>query len=144
MPETEYKIIDPEITHEIKDHPKVKVEGTPRSPEIVFDTEKGYLSFKGHSLPENTGEFYYPILEWVKNYIQDAPMETSVTFDLEYFNSSSFKMLLEMIQILSKLKIREKDLIVTWNYQEGDEDMFDSGKQLEELLDIKFEYICYK
>lgn len=144
MEKTNFKIIESEDTREVRDASAVQIIGTHRTPEITLDKAAGLLSFKGHSLPENTGDFYYPILDWITDYIKDAPMETSVNFDLEYFNSSSFKMLLELIQILSKLKIREKELTVTWNYQEGDEDMFDSGKQLEELLDIKFDYICYK
>ncbi len=144
MKDTVYSYIDPDNIKEIKGEKSVKVNGTQRTPEIILDTPNGIITFKGHSLPENTGDFYYPIINWVKDYVDTAPEKTNVTFDLEYFNSSSFKMLLEMIQLLSKLKIKEKELTVTWNYQEGDEDMFDSGKQLEELLDIKFDYICYR
>ena len=89
-----YNLIEPENIHEIKGQDVVKINGTQRTPKITFDTKKGELTFKGHSLPENTGDFYYPILQWVRNYIEHAPQVTNVNFDLEYFNSSSFKMLL--------------------------------------------------
>ncbi|MFP3860984.1 MAG: DUF1987 domain-containing protein [Bacteroidales bacterium] len=144
MKKENYKIIPAEYIGDIIDEDSVKVEGTNQTPEVILDQNKGLISLKGYSLPENTGEFYYPVLEWIKKYIDKAQTITTVNFDLEYFNSSSFKMLLELTKLISKLKKKGKQLHVTWNYQEGDDDMFDSGRQLEEILDMEFEYICYK
>lgn len=144
MKKENYTIIPAEYISDIIGEDSVKVEGTNQTPEIILDQHKGLISFKGYSLPENTGEFYHPVLEWIINYTAQAQNITTLNFDLEYFNSSSFKMLLEIIKIISKLKEEGKNLRVTWNYQEGDDDMFDSGRQLEEILDIEFEYICYK
>ncbi|MFO8233961.1 MAG: DUF1987 domain-containing protein [Bacteroidales bacterium] len=122
----------------------MQVEGTEHTPDVILDEEQGLISLRGYSLPENTGNFYYPILEWLTNYLNKAPEVTTVKFDLEYFNSSSFKMLLELIQLISNLKEKGKQLNITWSYQQGDDDILDSGRQLEELLGIEFEYICYK
>ena len=136
--------ITPDNIQEIKGKEQIEVEGTDRTPHTVLNQPKGEIIFRGHSLPEDTGAFYNPIKEWMKNYIDNAPETTHLSFDLEYFNSSSFKLLLEIINVISRLKIKEKELKTTWYYKEGDDDMFESGKQLEDLLDIKFEYIIYK
>jgi len=136
--------ITPDNIQEIKGKEQIEVEGTDRTPHTVLNQPKGEIIFRGHSLPEDTGAFYNPIKEWIKNYIDNAPETTHLSFDLEYFNSSSFKLLLEIINVISRLKIKEKELKTTWYYKEGDDDMFESGKQLEDLLDIKFEYIIYK
>lgn len=136
--------INPDNIHAIKGKEQVEIEGTDRTPYTILNQTNGEIIFRGHSLPEDTGAFYNPIKEWIKNYIDKAPETTHLSFDLEYFNSSTFKLLLEILNVISRLKIKEKKLNTTWYYKEGDEDMFDSGKQLEDLLDIKFEFIIYK
>ena len=138
-----YKIY-PEQVSTISGHKQVEITGTQRTPHTILNEPNGEIIFRGHSLPENTGDFYNPIKDWIKNYLETAPETTTLSFDLEYFNSSSFKLLLEIIDIISRLKIKGKNLHTTWYYKEGDDDMFESGKQLEELLDIKFEFIVYK
>ena len=102
--------ISPDNIQKIKGKEQIEVEGTDRTPHTVLNQPKGEIIFRGHSLPEDTGAFYNPIKEWIKNYIDNAPETTHLSFDLEYFNSSSFKLLLEIINVISRLKIKEKEL----------------------------------
>ena len=136
--------IKPEKISALNNQPVVEIIRSERTPHVILNKTEGIIKLSGYSLPENSGDYYYPIHDWILHFIDDAPEYTSVSFDLEYFNSSSFKLLLEIIQTLSRLRIKKKNVDFTWYYKEGDEDMFESGKQLEDMQDVKFEYICYK
>ncbi len=135
--------IKPKEIESIQGKNEIEVEGSERTPHIILDKSNGLIKFSGYSLPEDSKSFYYPIRDWIKEYIEDAPENTEVIFDMEYFNSSSSKMLLEIIETLSKVYMKEKKVSVKWYYQDGDEDTFESGKHLEDLVDIKFEFVCY-
>ncbi len=39
------------------------------SPAVYFDPENGQLNMSGESYPENTFEFYAPIISWLKEFI---------------------------------------------------------------------------
>ena len=44
------------------------IKKTKYTPEINFDLEENILSIKGNSYPENTLEFYEPILELLEDF----------------------------------------------------------------------------
>ena len=61
----------------------------------LFYLENKFL-FSGKSLPEDVKEFYDPILSWLKEYKNDPNEETTFVMRMEYFNTASSKMILEM------------------------------------------------
>jgi len=64
-------------------------EGTPKTPFVRFDGEKGLVEIKGRSIPENSVEFYKPLIDWLEKYSAGPVKETYVNIQLEYFNTSS-------------------------------------------------------
>jgi hypothetical protein len=113
--------------------------GTNSSPEVHFKTD-GKLSIAGRSLPEDVESFFTPLEEWMMTLEADV-----VLFDinLEYFNSSSSKKILDLLKILdANTKVRAINII--WHYEEGDDDCLESGQIFEELLiRSSFKYIEY-
>jgi hypothetical protein len=81
------------------------IEATKYTPEIVFDVT-GKLSIKGKSYPENTFEFYAPVMNWTKTYLStdSSPKELTLDIEITYFNSSSSKLLLIFSTFLMKTK----------------------------------------
>ena len=41
------------------------LEGTPKTPTVSFSKDAGVLEIKGRSIPENSIEFYKPLLDWI-------------------------------------------------------------------------------
>jgi len=41
----------------------IKIEGTPKTPTVNFNAEKGNIEIKGRSIPENSIEFYKPLVD---------------------------------------------------------------------------------
>ena len=117
----------------------INLEGTEDTPRIILDKDNGIFEISGRSLPEDSAEFYQPILDWLEKYSKQANADTNFMFKLEYFNTASSKLILD---ILSKLEDIE-GTAVTWYYHEDDEDMEEAGEEFSELVDIPFEFKTY-
>lgn len=117
----------------------INLEGSEDTPKIILDKGNGIFEISGRSLPEDSAEFYRPILEWLERYSSDANPKTSFVFKLEYFNTASSKLILD---ILSKLE-DIKGINVLWYYNEDDEDMQEAGEEFSELVEIPFEFKTY-
>lgn len=111
---------------------------SPKTPHISFDAEKGSLEIKGRSIPENALEFYRPLIEWVEKYASQSKPETNVHIQLEYFNTSSSKCLLDLFK---KLETIGNKVIINWYYEQDDEDMLEAGEDYEAIINIPFKMI---
>ena len=78
----------------------ITIEGTPKTPTINFDIATGHLEIKGRSIPENSIEFYKPIVELLDRYAAKPQANTNVKIQLEYFNTSSSKCILDIFKKL--------------------------------------------
>ena len=74
------------------------------TPGIIFDSPKNIFEISGRSLPENTKEFYAPVMQWLSEYVKKPNKETLFTFKLDYLNSSSTRKIIEMIFLLQNIK----------------------------------------
>ena len=71
-----------------------------RTPEIKFDPENNYFIIKGRSLPEDANVFYAPYKKWLQNYFTGQVDDCDFILQVDYFNSSSSRIILEMIYII--------------------------------------------
>jgi hypothetical protein len=118
----------------------VKLEGTKKTPEVTLDPS-GKIRMSGRSIPEDASKFYEDVLAWVMEYCT-APMETTkVDIELEYFNSGSAKYVMQILRELSELQQNNKDLIVNWYYEEGDDDILERGEYYASILNIDINFI---
>ena len=67
------------------------IEGTPKTPTVKFDSSEGVFEIKGRSIPENSIEFYKPLVDALDKYAGSPKSATNVNIQLEYFNTSSSK-----------------------------------------------------
>src|SRR4051812_2220587 len=109
-----------------------KVQETDDSPRITLDKDNGIFEISGRSLPEDSAEFFNPILEWIADYAKAPNATTDFTFRLDYSNTASSKFIHEILQALEKVK----GVKVTWWYLEEDEDMEEAGKEFSEQVSI--------
>ncbi|SMO77397.1 protein of unknown function [Saccharicrinis carchari] len=116
-------------------------EGTPKTPSIRFDGEKGIIEIKGRSIPENSIEFYKPLIDWLEEYSAQDQDQTAVNVQLEYFNTSSSKCILDLFKKLEGLYKKGQKVEVNWYYEEDDEDMFEAGEDYQSIINIPFKMI---
>lgn len=117
------------------------ISGTPKTPTINFDGNEGSIIIEGRSIPENSLDFYKPIMEWLDSYLVDPKGETNVTIRLEYFNTSSSKCLLDVFKKLEIIFKRGKKVLINWHYEADDEDMLEAGEDYQSIVKIPFKMI---
>ena len=120
---------------------KITIEGTSKTPTIIFDSERGLLELKGRSIPENSIEFYKPVVESLDKYASDPKDKTSVNIHLEYFNTSSSKCILDLFKKLEAIHKTGKEVVINWYYEEDDEDMLEAGEDYQAIIKVPFKMI---
>ena len=116
----------------------LKHEGSAKTPVVEFSSN-GELLLKGRSIPENSIEFYKPLLEWLESYSESPNSTTVLSVQLEYFNTSSSKCILDVFKKLES--VSGSEITVKWHYEEDDEDMLEAGEDYEAIIDLPFEMI---
>ena len=117
----------------------IKIEGTPKTPTVNFDSKVGRLELSGRSIPENSIEFYKPLLDWIESYGGTPQNKTEVDIKLEYFNTSSSKCILDVFKKLEG--VTGTEMIINWYYEEDDEDMLEAGEDYQAIINIPFKMI---
>lgn len=119
-------------------HPLL-IEGAAKSPTVNLNPDTGNLEIRGRSIPENTIEFYKPVFAWLEEYSAKPKSATSVTIQLDYFNTSSAKILADLFKRLQALHVSGLSAVdVTWEYQAEDEDMQEAGEDYKSILKMPF------
>ncbi len=117
------------------------IEATSDTPRIELDKEKGIFRFEGKSLPEDVIKFYGPVQNWFTEYYADPNPETDIQFNLEYFNSSTARIIVKILIASEPLHGKSTNMHVSWYYQENDEVMQDRGTELQSVVNIPFDII---
>ena len=119
----------------------INIPATDETPSVLMDAGSGIFEFKGKSLPEDVTIFYDKILEWMDEYSQSPQAKTVVNFKMDYFNTASSKMILDILLKLEEMVEDGADVLVKWHFREDDEDMEEAGEEYSEIVEIPFESI---
>jgi len=123
----------------------LQIAATEESPGINFDKENNKFLIFGKSFPEEVKKFYNPVIFWLEEYVKEPNEESSFEFRLEYFNSATSTIILEIFYILERIIAdANKKAKIVWNYLEVDDDMLETGQEYEEMIKIPFEYKIIK
>jgi hypothetical protein len=127
------------------------IEPTSHSPGIRFEPSSGKFLISGVSRPEDVRTFYYPVVDWLRKFLDEEIKTGKVSFDetnplildvtLKYFNSSSAKFLFDIFSELGNINEEGGKLKIRWFYEAGDDDMLEAGEELSEIAEIPFEFI---
>jgi hypothetical protein len=117
------------------------VAGTLKTPEIDFNPT-GKFTIKGNSYPENSAEFYDPVLKWLSEFFKENTPPVNLNVDLKYVNTSSIK---SILNVITKIRsVAESNVKVSWMYELEDEDMLATGEDLQSMCDMTFDFIAKK
>ena len=79
---------------------------------------------------ENSVEFYAP----VKKLIEEHQGKLHVDIQLDFFNTSSSKCLMDLLFIVDKKVMAGNECDIKWTYKSDDEDMRDAAEEFRDLL----------
>ncbi len=110
----------------------------PKTPHIILESA-GNFEIKGKSIPENSVEFYKPVFDWLDHYASQPKAATNVHVELEYFNTSSSKCILDIFRKLESIHQSGKSKVsVNWMYDADDEDMMETGEDYQTIVKVPF------
>lgn len=114
------------------------IQAGPKTPFINLD-KAGLIELKGKSIPENSTEFYQPVFQWLDGYASEPDASTKVLVQLEYFNTSSSKCILDIFRRLEAIhKSGKSNVSIAWLYEEDDEDMMETGEDYSSIVKVPF------
>ena len=108
------------------------ITATKSSPTVHFNSDTHILDIRGESYPEDTAEFYTPVLLWLEEYLNTSGQQQAMTLNLEmyYLNSSSSKVFMDMLAILDDKAQQNREITVNWWYD--NETMRQTGEEFQE------------
>lgn len=129
------------------------VKGDEINPTIYLNHLESKFSITGESRPENPLKYYDSTFKWFNDYFNYVyflnDLETSkneiiknLKIDLDYFNSTSAKVLFDLFVLLKKVG-QEKFKVnfnIDWFYNADDSDLMEAGKEMEAMSGLQFNY----
>ena len=104
-----------------------------RIPNLTLNAETGFCELKGEAFMENSLEFFTQINNWLTEYNNvNCDIPINFTIYLTYFNTSSSKMLLNLVNHLSELHKQGQEISLNWQHDSDDFEI------QEDIMDI-----CY-
>jgi len=124
---------------------KLEREKTATTPYILIDEEKEYVRFLGRCYLEDILGFFKEINEWLGEYLSSSPAKLTFDCELEYFNSSTTKLLYNMLRVMDKAAAGGVDVTVNWIAAEDNNMVIECGEDLsDEMKHLKFNLIAGK
>lgn len=106
------------------------------TPKVILDADNGIFELSGVSVMNDATGFYKPILEWLRRYAKSPGMETVFIFKMEWFNTPSSKMILDVMMELKKIQ----NIKVVWYYHEELDEDEEIGVEFSEITEIPFDF----
>ena len=113
---------------------------TEKTPSVRFNSKTGVLDISGKSLTENAFEFYKPLREKIKEYINAPSEQTTVNITFEYFNTASSKSMMDLILAFEPLQ-KENKLTINWFCESDNDDMFEVAEDFKDKTKMSINII---
>lgn len=123
---------------------RLLIEETIYTPRVDFSPSRSRLLLAGVSRPENTVEFYRPVLEWLESFVNEMVKRQAkgesitLVFDMDYFNSISAKYIIAIIFKCKPLQAEGVSLRVEWHYYENDQEGQEWGEDIASIVGLDF------
>jgi len=114
------------------------------TPTINFNLKTGELLMEGKSFPPDVTTFFKEAIAWLDEYLKSPAKLTVMKLKLDYFNTASSKIVMDVLYKMEELYKNNNDVLVEWYYPDDDEDMKETGEEYKELIKVPFKQIGYK
>lgn len=121
----------------------IKINATEDTPNVILDPVNNFYEISGRSLPEDVVVFYQPVMKWLADFEKEPLPGFALSIKLEYFNTASSKLILDILLKLEDIFQNGTQLKVIWNYLSSDSDMKEAGEEYSEIVGLPFELKQY-
>jgi hypothetical protein len=116
------------------------ISGTKETPEVIINFNEGVFSIKGRTLSEDSVAFFLPVFNNAKEYFKNPLATTTFELSFEYLNSSSLKLVIDLLVLSKKMNLAGNKIQVKWHYEGDDEDILLLGEESARLTGLPFEF----
>ena len=116
----------------------IDIKATISSPAITFGPGKNVLRISGESYPENSFDFYAPVISWLKASLHELP-EFTLDIAITYMNSSSTKCTLDIMDVMEEAYRRGVRTKIIWRYDRENPRSFEMAEDFREEVTFPFE-----
>ena len=110
-------------------------EKTTTTPYVLIDEEKKYMKFEGKSYLEDVIDFFQDINDWLEKYLSGENIELTFDCAMKYFNSSTTKIIYNMLRSMDKSAGSGAKITVNWIVGEANDMMIECGEDFEEEME---------
>ena len=122
--------------------PGLSIDATSRTPAVILDEKTGYFCLTGESYPEDITGFYGPIRVALNEAMTKAEDAFKADIKLVYFNSSSARVLMEIMDQMDEKAGSGLAIAVDWYCDPDDEITREFAEDIsEDLSHVKFSII---
>ena len=122
---------------------KVQISPTEDSPLILLDKDAGVFQIIGNSYSGHTFEKFEPALIFFEQYSQEPNEQTILVLKLQNINSSTHKILTEILKRMKQVYQKSGNAKVEWHYDSSDTDSLEEGKHYAQFFDFEFVFFPY-
>jgi coenzyme F420-reducing hydrogenase delta subunit len=108
---------------------------TGTTPYILIDEASGYVKLAGESYNENVMDFFREINDWLDGYLAADLGGLTIDCALEYFNSSTSKLLYNIFVNLDDHAVGGKKITVNWITTSDNEIIIECGEDFQEDME---------
>lgn len=121
---------------------RITIEGTRSSPAVDCDPEKLVIHLSGESYPENTFDFYRPIVAWLEEAL-DGEDKRPLTMEiaLSYLNTGSIKSMMDMLDNMDEAHDDGREVSVLWRCDPENERIIELAEELLEDVSLPYEIV---
>ena len=117
-------------------------QGTTSTPYVLIYEETNYMRISGRSFHEGIIDFFKEINDWLENYLDGNFGEFTFDCDMTYFNSSTSKILLNMLLKMDECSVGDNKVTVNWITTDDNEIITECGEDFrDELENLSFNMI---
>jgi hypothetical protein len=102
------------------------------------------LQLGGESYPENAYEFYAPVIEWVRTFLDTQSPAVTMRIALSYLNTSSTKQMIDILDLLENAHEKGAEVSVEWYYDPENERAQDTIEEFREDYSMPFAVVPHE
>lgn len=114
------------------------LEKTKNTLSVIADSDKGLLCMSGESYPENSFEFFAPLIKWVENYLHSQSRLLRIELNIAYMNTSSVKAMMDIFDLLEEAHQQNRQIEVVWFYDPRNERVVEMIEEFKEDCSFPF------
>lgn len=115
---------------------------TGSTPYILIDEDRRYMRFEGESFHENVIEFYRDVGDFLEKFLITQFGQFTFDCELKYFNSSTAKLLLNMLMEMDEYTKDGSKVTVNWITTPDNDIIIECGEDFrEEMERLEFNLI---